>query len=37
MAAMIGHVGVFGEGPSGNVPETAPLQTRLLDLTGRRP
>jgi uncharacterized protein (TIGR03086 family) len=37
MAPMIGHVGVFGSGPSGTVPETAPLQTRLLDLTGRRP
>lgn len=29
--------GVFGEGPSGRVPDSAPLQTRLLDLTGRRP
>jgi uncharacterized protein (TIGR03086 family) len=29
--------GVFGTGPSGNVPDSAPLQTRLLDLTGRRP
>lgn len=37
MAAMIGHIGVFGTGPSGHMPETAPLQTRLLDLTGRRP
>lgn len=29
--------GVFGAGPSGEVGEDAPLQTRLLDLTGRRP
>ncbi len=29
--------GLFGEGPSGEVPDDAPLQTRLLDLTGRRP
>ena len=28
--------GLFGEGPSGTVPETADLQTRLIDLTGRR-
>jgi hypothetical protein len=27
---------MFGEGPSGNVPESADLQTRLIDLTGRR-
>lgn len=37
MAPMIGQIGVFGTGPSGTVPDTAPLQTRLLDLTGRRP
>jgi uncharacterized protein (TIGR03086 family) len=37
MAPMIGQVGVFGTGPSGDVPDTAPLQQRLLDLTGRRP
>lgn len=36
MSAMIGKLGMFGEGPSGNVPETADLQTRLIDLTGRR-
>ena len=29
--------GQFGTGPSGDVPDDAPLQTRLLDLTGRRP
>jgi uncharacterized protein (TIGR03086 family) len=37
MAPMIGQVGVFGTGPSGDVPADAPLQQRLLDLTGRRP
>ena len=34
---VIGEIGVFGSGPSGTVPEDAPLQTRLLDATGRRP
>ncbi len=29
--------GLFGEGPSGTVGEDAPLQQRLLDLSGRRP
>lgn len=29
--------GIFGNGPSGEVPEDAPLQVRLLDLVGRRP
>ena len=28
--------GVFGEGPSGTVPDDAPLQDRLIDLLGRR-
>ena len=37
MAPIIGAVGVFGEGPSGTVDDAAPLQTRLLDLVGRRP
>ena len=37
MADMIGSVGVFGEGPSGNASAEAPLQDRLLDLAGRRP
>jgi len=37
MAAVMGSVGVFGEGPSGTVGEDAPVQQRLLDLTGRRP
>ena len=33
----IDQLGVFGAGPSGTVPADAPLQTRLLDATGRRP
>ena len=37
MAAGIGSIGVFGAGPSGTVPDDADLQTRVLDLTGRRP
>jgi uncharacterized protein (TIGR03086 family) len=37
MAPMIGSIGVFGEGPSGTVGDDAPVQLRLLDLTGRRP
>ena len=37
LVPMIGSLGVFGTGPSGTVPEDAPLQTRLLDATGRRP
>jgi uncharacterized protein (TIGR03086 family) len=37
MAPFIASIGVFGEGPSGTVPEDADLQRRLLDLTGRRP
>lgn len=37
MAGGIGESGYFGSGPSGQVAEDAPLQTRLLDLTGRRP
>lgn len=36
MAAGLGSTGMFGEGPSGTVPETVDLQTRLIDLTGRR-
>jgi uncharacterized protein (TIGR03086 family) len=36
MAPMIGNTGMFGKGPSGTVPETADLQTRLIDLSGRR-
>jgi uncharacterized protein (TIGR03086 family) len=37
LAPAIGQMGVFGAGPSGTVREDAPLQERLLDLTGRRP
>lgn len=37
MAPMIPHVGVFGSGPDGLVGDDAPLQTRLLNLLGRRP
>ena len=37
MAPMIPSIGVFGSGPSGSVGADAPLQTRLLDLSGRRP
>jgi len=33
----IGETGVFGDGPSGDVTDDAPLHVRLLDLTGRRP
>jgi uncharacterized protein (TIGR03086 family) len=29
--------GQFGEGPSGTLPDDAPLQTRFLDVIGRRP
>lgn len=37
MAAGLAGTGLFGSGPSGTVPESADLQTRLLDVTGRRP
>ena len=37
MASFIGATGMFGDGPSGTVPDDAPLQDRLLDLSGRRP
>ncbi len=37
MAGSIGAIGVYGTGPSGGVTDDAPAQTRLLDLTGRRP
>ena len=37
LAGVLPVTGAFGSGPSGDVPVTAPLQTRLLDLTGRRP
>lgn len=34
---MLAASGLFGEGPSGSVGDDAPLQTRYLDLIGRRP
>jgi len=37
LASIIGQVGVFGSGPSGTLRDDAPLQLRLLDLSGRRP
>jgi uncharacterized protein (TIGR03086 family) len=37
MAPVMGNSGVFGTGPSGQIADDAPLQLRLLDLTGRRP
>ena len=37
MAPFIGQIGVFGTGPSGTVPDDAPITLRLLDFTGRRP
>jgi uncharacterized protein (TIGR03086 family) len=37
LAPMIGQTGFFGDGPSGSVPDVAPLQERVLDMSGRRP
>jgi uncharacterized protein (TIGR03086 family) len=37
MAPFIGEIGIFGDGPSGTVPDDAPITIRLLDFTGRRP
>ncbi len=37
MRPFIGQVGMFGEGPSGTLDESADAQTALLDLMGRRP
>ncbi len=37
MEAVIASIGVFGSGPSGTLGADADMQTRLLDLTGRRP
>lgn len=37
MGPFIGRLGVFGDGPTGALDDEAPLQARLLDLTGRRP
>jgi uncharacterized protein (TIGR03086 family) len=37
MAGGLGELGIFGESSSGDVADDAPLQTRFLDLVGRRP
>ena len=37
MAPMLVASGMFGTGSSGTVPEDAPLQLRVLDISGRRP
>jgi uncharacterized protein (TIGR03086 family) len=37
IAPLLAASGRFGEGPSGDVGDDAPLQARLLDATGRRP
>lgn len=37
LESIIGDIGVFGTGPSGNLSPDASPQQRLLDLTGRRP
>lgn len=37
MRPFIGQVGMFGEGPSGTLDDSADAQTQLLDLMGRRP
>ena len=37
MRPFIGQVGMFGDGPSGEVDDAPDAQLRLLDLMGRRP
>lgn len=37
MAGGLGALGIFGESSSGDVADDAALQTRFLDLVGRRP
>ena len=37
LAGVMAASGMFGEGPSGTVAEDAPVEARLLDLSGRRP
>ena len=37
MADMLVASGLFGTGASGDIADDAPLQTRMLDLFGRRP
>ena len=36
MEPFIGQIGLFGQGPSGDVGDDADVRQRLLDLTGRR-
>ena len=36
MEGLMAASGMFGGGRSGDVPEEAPLQVRVLDLSGRR-
>lgn len=37
MAGGLAELGIFGDSASGDVGDDAPLQTRFLDLVGRRP
>ena len=37
LEGIIGQIGVFGQGPSGSLDPAASAQSRLLDLSGRRP
>jgi uncharacterized protein (TIGR03086 family) len=37
IAPFIATTGVYGEGPSGSIPDDATMQRRLLDVSGRRP
>ena len=37
MAGGLAGLGIFGDGASGDVGEDSPLQTRFLDVVGRRP
>ena len=37
MLPMLGSIGVFGDGPSGELADDADLQTKVLDALGRRP
>ena len=37
MSGMLAASGMFGDGPSGTLPDDASVQDRVLDLSGRRP
>ena len=37
LAPFLPSTGMFGDGPSGTVADDAPLQLRVLDVSGRRP